>query len=682
MYRNLVPINRGSTHSSTLLTTQVFFLFPSSSTARLRPAPAPRSIAVAAAASSSSASSPSSSSETREKKKTKTTKRKPPSPSPTLEATATPLPPKSSLATAGSSSFPKQQQQQQQRKEYQWRAQWFPVCYLEDLRDSPGPIRVSLFDEPIALALKGGNKKKKKKSKDKNVLDAAAVVGEEEGELGQVIALADQCSHRGAALSEGRVTAAGCLQCPYHAWTFDASGSCVAIPHAPGAAQKEAEKEEVGGKKKNASSSSCRTKVRAYAATVSQGLVWLSLSPPEEAPPLSRLSTLPELDLDGWVSNDFVRDFAGIDATLLIQNVADPDHGLFAHQTPSFDAFSAAAGMPMRVSTRKGGEGGQEEDDENSKTVIVGRVEAAPVLADSPPPSSPPSSPSVAELIFEPPCHVRWARMDEAKGGRGGREAKFIAAFWVTPLGLGRSRLFIRYARSVFPRIPVPRPLLAIGLNGFLDQDSMVVASQALRVARAEAAAAKEEEEEEAKGEIGKHGRSHVSRSLFAYRSPTESFLASVASWLDSALPSAPGRDAASLARFVAKLESSSASSGGGGGYPDREEVLDRFKYHTALVPSSRKVWESAKKVEAGGRAVALVAAAAALATATTATAGTLPAPLLAAAAALASLSSFAAADVASRFEYIYTRERQVRDLERVAELAPGVERATKDERV
>lgn len=95
--------------------------------------------------------------------------------------------------------------------------------------------------------------------------------------------------------------------------------------------------------------------MRAYAATVSQGLVWLSLSPPEEAPPLSRLSTLPELDSAGWVSNDFVRDFVGIDSSLLIHNVADPDHGLFAHQTPSFDAFSAAAGMPMRVTTRGGG---------------------------------------------------------------------------------------------------------------------------------------------------------------------------------------------------------------------------------------------------------------------------------------------------------------------------------------
>lgn len=41
---------------------------------------------------------------------------------------------------------------------------------------------------------------------------------------------------------------------------------------------------------------------------------------------------LPELDdLKGWTSDDFVRDF-DIDYTLLLENLADPDHGLFAHQ--------------------------------------------------------------------------------------------------------------------------------------------------------------------------------------------------------------------------------------------------------------------------------------------------------------------------------------------------------------
>jgi phenylpropionate dioxygenase-like ring-hydroxylating dioxygenase large terminal subunit len=40
---------------------------------------------------------------------------------------------------------------------------------------------------------------------------------------------------------------------------------------------------------------------------------------------------VPELDRDGWITNDFVRDF-DVDYTLLLENLHDPDHGLFAHQ--------------------------------------------------------------------------------------------------------------------------------------------------------------------------------------------------------------------------------------------------------------------------------------------------------------------------------------------------------------
>lgn len=33
------------------------------------------------------------------------------------------------------------------------------------------------------------------------------------------------------------------------------------------------------------------------------------------------------------MANDFIRDFH-IDYTLLLENLMDPDHGLFAHQVP------------------------------------------------------------------------------------------------------------------------------------------------------------------------------------------------------------------------------------------------------------------------------------------------------------------------------------------------------------
>jgi phenylpropionate dioxygenase-like ring-hydroxylating dioxygenase large terminal subunit len=46
---------------------------------------------------------------------------------------------------------------------------------------------------------------------------------------GDVIALEDQCPHRGAALSLGKLEN-DCLRCPYHGWAFDAGGYCTDIP--------------------------------------------------------------------------------------------------------------------------------------------------------------------------------------------------------------------------------------------------------------------------------------------------------------------------------------------------------------------------------------------------------------------------------------------------------------------
>lgn len=64
-------------------------------------------------------------------------------------------------------------------------------------------------------------------------------------------------------------------------------------------------------------------------------------------------AVLPELDAPGWTSDDFVRDMP-VDFTLLLENLSDPDHGLFAHQTASFDSFAASAAHPMSVSTEPG----------------------------------------------------------------------------------------------------------------------------------------------------------------------------------------------------------------------------------------------------------------------------------------------------------------------------------------
>ncbi len=45
----------------------------------------------------------------------------------------------------------------------------------------------------------------------------------------EVVALARECPHRGAHLSRGASHFKGTLSCPYHGWTFDGKGNCLAV---------------------------------------------------------------------------------------------------------------------------------------------------------------------------------------------------------------------------------------------------------------------------------------------------------------------------------------------------------------------------------------------------------------------------------------------------------------------
>lgn len=83
-------------------------------------------------------------------------------------------------------------------------AHWHPVALSE-----------SLADQPLAVTLLG---------------HSLVLWRDSEG---AVHAWADQCPHRGARFSLGRVVA-GKMECPYHGWQFEPGGRCVAVPALPG----------------------------------------------------------------------------------------------------------------------------------------------------------------------------------------------------------------------------------------------------------------------------------------------------------------------------------------------------------------------------------------------------------------------------------------------------------------
>ena len=81
---------------------------------------------------------------------------------------------------------------------FDWLDHWYPVAWTRDL-PVDAVTKVTLFDVDYCVVNRGKR---------------------------APLALEDKCPHRLAALSEGRLTAQGYVQCAYHGWSFDTTGDC------------------------------------------------------------------------------------------------------------------------------------------------------------------------------------------------------------------------------------------------------------------------------------------------------------------------------------------------------------------------------------------------------------------------------------------------------------------------
>jgi phenylpropionate dioxygenase-like ring-hydroxylating dioxygenase large terminal subunit len=150
-------------------------------------------------------------------------------------------------------------------------------------------------------------------------------------ESGRITALADQCPHRGYPLSLGTVVGEQ-LVCGYHGFTFDCTGTCVAVP----------------GQDRIPS----RADVRSY-PIVEQGLwVWIWMGRGE--PDLSALPETPWLaDSEKWSS---VSGVAKISATfdLLVDNLLDLSHETFLHSSSIGTPEVATTPLEVEVDEENG----------------------------------------------------------------------------------------------------------------------------------------------------------------------------------------------------------------------------------------------------------------------------------------------------------------------------------------
>ncbi|NJR50331.1 MAG: Rieske 2Fe-2S domain-containing protein [Leptolyngbyaceae cyanobacterium CSU_1_3] len=190
---------------------------------------------------------------------------------------------------------------------------WYPVYYLQDL-DPTTLHKFTLLGQDLVIWW------------DKNT--------------GYWRAFEDQCPHRLAPLSEGRIAEDGLLECPYHGWAFEGDGTCDRIPQQPS--------DSTAHYSKRACVASLPTAER-------QGLLFVYPGQAENAPCVSVPIIEPiEETPDEWVCLNTFRDLP-YDALTLLENVLDSSHVPFTHHR-SVGNRSNAAPVELEVleSSRQG----------------------------------------------------------------------------------------------------------------------------------------------------------------------------------------------------------------------------------------------------------------------------------------------------------------------------------------
>ncbi|CAL1410365.1 unnamed protein product [Linum trigynum] len=213
-------------------------------------------------------------------------------------------------------------------EKFDWYSQWYPLIPVCDL------------DKKVPHA--------------KKVLGLDVVVWWDRSENAWKV-FDDMCPHRLAPLSEGRIDPSGRLQCVYHGWCFDGSGSCKLIPQAP-----------PDGPPVHTNKRAC---VAAYPTIVHHGMVWFwPNSDPrykdifeKEKPPF-----IPELDDPSFTTVMGSRDLPyGYD--VLIENLMDPAHLPYAHYKlgptqPFKEMRDREGGRPLDFVVKNPGIGGFDVD--------------------------------------------------------------------------------------------------------------------------------------------------------------------------------------------------------------------------------------------------------------------------------------------------------------------------------
>lgn len=283
---------------------------------------------------------------------------------------------------------------------------WYPISFVADL-DRAIPTRFTILDQDIVIWW------------DKN------------GSSWRVFN--DQCPHRLATLSEGRINENGLLECPYHGWTFLGSGECDHVPQQP--PEGNAEKSQ-------------RACVKSYPTAIGQGLLFIYPGKPENA----ELTKIPivepiEENPDEWVCFNIMRDLP-YDALTLMENLLDPSHLPYTHHKTVGNRVNAGpVELEVIESNRQGFKGFWKE---GPRKGTLGSQ----------------------ETIFIAPG-LMWHDITSNKSRRS------LTVAYATPIRKGECRLFARFPFKFpskftsFLMKSTPTWYLHLGQNGVLEDDQI-----------------------------------------------------------------------------------------------------------------------------------------------------------------------------------------------------------------
>lgn len=193
-----------------------------------------------------------------------------------------------------------------------WSKQWYPVIPLSYLLDKPFPFRL-LGRNLVAW-----------KSEDGSIFTV----------------MEDECPHRKAPLSTGKIVDGCNIMCRYHGWQFDTDGKCTNIPMFP------IFDGDDGSKLKSFINKDV-FHARSFPTKAAGGLLWTYLGVGEtEAGPIPNEALMPEELLEnlGWFAYSFPVSYMS-----MVENSFDPSHAPFIHEGVTFSPEGATPMLKYKL---------------------------------------------------------------------------------------------------------------------------------------------------------------------------------------------------------------------------------------------------------------------------------------------------------------------------------------------